>query len=273
MGTRKFARGNSVKNPANYQRIYENSFPEILIFYNDYRCISANPMACSLFDMTEEEIRSRSLTDLVDYNDPRMINLVDVSERTGKANGEITLVRKNGSKLICEVISSTFMDENGEWIIDIVIRELVNRKQEEEELSRKVAYVSGLNTPKLKVKKPVTILFAEKDEIISLIFQMLLADPLIKIIIADNGVEAVSKCKEISDFDLVFMDIDLPQMDGYEATRKIREFRPDLPIIAQTSNVINNDQAFECGFTDCIRKPFSKTELISIINKYLSHKK
>ena len=139
METSKFASRISTKNPAFYERIYENSLPEVLIFYSDYRFISANPMACSLFGMPEKKLCSHFLTDLVDYNDPRLINLVEVAERTGKTNGEITLVRKNGTKFTCEINSSTFVDENGELIIDIVFRELIDRRKKEDELRKNFA--------------------------------------------------------------------------------------------------------------------------------------
>jgi len=73
--------------------------------------------------------------------------------------------------------------------------------------------------------------------------------------------------------DLVFMDLKMPVMDGYEATRQIRLSLPDLPIIAQTAYMIDSNQLYENGFTDYIRKPFSKSDLISKINKYLSSQK
>jgi PAS domain S-box-containing protein len=139
MARRKFASGKSVKNPAIYKTICENSMPSVLVLYSDYRLISANPLACSLFGMTEEELCKLFLTDLVDYNDPRLMNLVDVAERTGKVNGHITLVRKNGSKFTSEISSSSFRDENGELIIFIVIRELIDRLKEEEELHKNFA--------------------------------------------------------------------------------------------------------------------------------------
>jgi hypothetical protein len=136
MAARKFAGVKSGKNPTIYQRIFENSLPKVIVSYSDYRLISANPMACSLFGMSEDELCKHFLTDLVDLNDPRLINLVGVAEKTGKANGEITLVRKNGSKFTGEIISSAFSDEDGELIIVIVIQELTDRIKEEEELRK-----------------------------------------------------------------------------------------------------------------------------------------
>jgi len=134
--SKKFTKGQSVNDPTIYQRIYENCLPAVLVFYSDYRLISANSMACSLFGMTEEELCKHFLTDLVDHSDIRLINLVVGAERTGKANGEITFVRKNGSKFTCEINSSSFRDENGELIIVIGNRELIDCIKEEEEMRK-----------------------------------------------------------------------------------------------------------------------------------------
>ena len=135
----KFSKASSVKNLTINQWILEDSLPLVVVIYSDYRLISANPPACSLFGMTEEELCEHFLTDLVEYSDLRMINLVDVAERTGKSNGEISLVRKDGSKFTCEINSSLFKDEYGELIIVIGIRELMDRIKEEEELHKNFA--------------------------------------------------------------------------------------------------------------------------------------
>jgi len=67
------------------------------------------------------------------------------------------------------------------------------------------------------------------------------------------------------------MDIKMPNMDGYEAARIIRDINAEIPIIAQTAYAMIEDRekAIEAGCTDYISKPFNKQSLISIINKYL----
>jgi CheY-like chemotaxis protein len=67
------------------------------------------------------------------------------------------------------------------------------------------------------------------------------------------------------------MDIKMPELNGYEATKKIVEFRKDLPIIAQTAYAFLDDKqkAIESGCVDYISKPVGKDQLIVILNKYL----
>ena len=84
-----------------------------------------------------------------------------------------------------------------------------------------------------------------------------------------NGVEAVEFCK-VHNFDIVFMDINMPKMNGLEATRTIREFNKKVPIIALTANAFDSDKldAKEAGCDDFIAKPISKAHLLDAINKW-----
>ncbi len=113
-----------------------------------------------------------------------------------------------------------------------------------------------------------TILIAEDEENNFLYIQELLSGRNYKIIWAVNGLQAVEFCNERADIDLILMDIKMPVMDGFEATKKIKEFRPDLPVIAQTAFVEKNDidRATSCGCNGFISKPFNEEQLISIIN-------
>ena len=70
--------------------------------------------------------------------------------------------------------------------------------------------------------------------------------------------------------DVILMDIRMPEMDGAEATRRIREFCPAIPIIAVTANAFDEDRrrAFEAGVDDFLTKPLSKAKLFETINRY-----
>ncbi len=89
---------------------------------------------------------------------------------------------------------------------------------------------------------------------------------------ANNGQEAVEICQNNDKIDLILMDIKMPVMDGYDATKKIKEIRPDLPIIAQTaySNEEDIEKALAAGCDDLVAKPVDHKVLKPILKKYFS---
>lgn len=89
---------------------------------------------------------------------------------------------------------------------------------------------------------------------------------------AENGKEAVEICEKNKGIDLVLMDIRMPIMDGYTATKKIKKIRPRLPIVAQTAYSTEEDvqKALDAGCDDFVSKPIDRKILKPIINKYFS---
>ncbi|MFZ4570632.1 MAG: PAS domain-containing hybrid sensor histidine kinase/response regulator [Bacteroidales bacterium] len=87
---------------------------------------------------------------------------------------------------------------------------------------------------------------------------------------ARTGVEAVEACRNNPDLDLVLMDIRMPELDGYSATRQIRQFNQDVIIIAQTAFGLTGDseKAIEAGCNDHISKPINIDELGSVMQKH-----
>ena len=87
---------------------------------------------------------------------------------------------------------------------------------------------------------------------------------------ARNGQEAVEKTNS-EPYDLILMDIKMPVMDGLEATRKIKESHPDLPIIALTANAFDSDRqiAFDAGCNEFLSKPISSEVCLKTIAKVL----
>ncbi|MCF8226407.1 MAG: response regulator [Bacteroidales bacterium] len=111
------------------------------------------------------------------------------------------------------------------------------------------------------------ILVVEDDEINFNYIEEILAEYDFNLLRAQNGEESVKICRENPEIALVLMDIKLPVMDGYEATREIKKIRPELPVIAQTAYAQDTDRekALNSGCTDFIVKPFTKEELYSVI--------
>jgi len=118
----------------------------------------------------------------------------------------------------------------------------------------------------------ITILVAEDDEINFLYIREIFKGTGAEILHAVNGKDAVEICHNNINIDIVLIDIKMPVMNGYEAIKQIREFRPDLPIIAQTAFALSNEmlKAFIAGSNDYISKPFKKEQLLALVSKYTS---
>ena len=118
--------------------------------------------------------------------------------------------------------------------------------------------------------KPLKILIAEDDEKSEMLITITVNKFGREILIAKTGIEAIAACRNNPDIDLILMDIEMPEMDGYEAARQIRLFNQDVIIIAQTAFALigEREKAIAAGCNDYISKPFSKTSLISLLKRY-----
>jgi len=115
------------------------------------------------------------------------------------------------------------------------------------------------------------VLVAEDDEANFLYARELLKRLKIEIIHAENGKEAVDICMQNDKIDLVLMDLKMPVMDGFEATRQIKSIRKNVPVVALTAYALKVDElkAKEAGCTDFIIKPVSEATLKNVINNFL----
>jgi len=118
-----------------------------------------------------------------------------------------------------------------------------------------------------------TILIAEDDEISFKFLDLVLSRKThVSIIWAINGQMAVDFCKMYDHIDLVLMDIQLPVLDGIEAIKLIKAFKPGLPIIVQTANAFSEewDRCFQAGCDDYITKPVNLQDLMYRIENLLT---
>lgn len=106
------------------------------------------------------------------------------------------------------------------------------------------------------------------------LLQLSLQKTGVKILHAEDGITAVEMVEKNPDISLVLMDIQLPLMNGYDATRKIKALRPDLHVIAQTANATDSDRlrCMESGCSEYIAKPINLERLHQLINKFLLNK-
>ena len=119
-----------------------------------------------------------------------------------------------------------------------------------------------------------TVLIVEDDDINRILLKMILKDENMTIHYAHNGQEAVELAKQHPEINLVLMDINMPLLNGYEATRQIKQFRPELPIIVQTAFTSRDERekAKAAGSDSFITKPIKKSELLALINEQLLNK-
>ncbi|MFC2140279.1 response regulator [Candidatus Auribacterota bacterium] len=133
------------------------------------------------------------------------------------------------------------------------------------------------STKKIKgLKKDYTVLLAEDSITSQRLIQIMLDKVGYKIVIAVDGIEAVNIYKLEPDIDIILMDIGMPELDGIEATKKIRsiekeEKRHKVPIIALTAFDIESsrENCFKAGCDDLIIKPFNQDRLVEKIKLYL----
>lgn len=121
--------------------------------------------------------------------------------------------------------------------------------------------------------KDKVILVVEDDPVNYQFIEALLEKSQIQILHAENGEQALELCKTINKIDLILMDIKLPEKNGYEITREIKQFRKEIPIIALTAFSLKEvgEKCIVAGCEDVIAKPVEIDTFLSKINKYLSY--
>lgn len=134
------------QNESKYQSLIESSMDAILLTVKDGQILSANAAACEIFKMTHDEICAAGRFDIVDSSDPRLNVLLEERHRTGRAKGETTFKRKDGSKFPGEITSVVFTDSYGQEKTSMVIRDITERKlAEDRQLATSNALQQALN--------------------------------------------------------------------------------------------------------------------------------
>ncbi|MCD6556904.1 MAG: response regulator [Bacteroidetes bacterium] len=115
------------------------------------------------------------------------------------------------------------------------------------------------------------ILIAE-DEIMNYLYlEEALRETQAKVIWSKNGQEAVEKVvAEKIPFDVILMDVKMPIMNGYEATKIIKKYKPEMPIIIQTAYAMQNEKqkGYDAGCDEYLEKPIKQERLLLTVNKF-----
>jgi CheY-like chemotaxis protein len=115
------------------------------------------------------------------------------------------------------------------------------------------------------------VLVAEDEKLNYMLLKLLLEKNKLDHLWAKNGQEAFDICCNTEGISVVIMDIKMPQMDGLEATKKIKQIKPSIKIIAHTAYAMDYDniEAMKAGCDDYLSKPAKHDQLIAKIRKYL----
>ena len=99
----------------------------------------------------------------------------------------------------------------------------------------------------------------------------ILLDTGVSVVTARSGYEALELIKSTPDIDVVLLDMQMPGMNGIEATKQIRQIRKDLPIIAQTAFIFEDDKdiILEAGCDACLIKPIRKDHLLTVMSSFV----
>jgi signal transduction histidine kinase/CheY-like chemotaxis protein len=204
--------------------------------------------------------------------------IIDIDK--AKQNILDTIEHMNKSKLliIANVTSSSKIEALGIEQSNVIYKPITLTK-----LKNILSYTtatSNLNEAPVEIQQTqfdAHILITEDNVINQKLMQRILEVYGITVDIANNGLEAFEK-RRAKKYDLIFMDIEMPVMDGIEVTQKILEYEkyddiPHIPIVALTANALKGDKEkfLEQGMDEYIAKPIETAELLYILNKFLSN--
>ena len=114
-------------------------------------------------------------------------------------------------------------------------------------------------------------LLVDDNKDVLLYLNRILLDTGVTIITARSGYEAIEIVKSTPDIDVVLLDMQMPEMNGIEATKEIRKIRNNLPIIAQTAFIFEDDKdiILEAGCDACLIKPIRKEHLLTVMSSFV----
>lgn len=129
-----------------FRLLYEHSIDGVLLTEPGGAILKANPAACKMFGRPEEEITDFGRYSIVDKTDPRLQKALEERAKTGKFLGELTGIRKDGTKFPIELSSNLFTDSTGKVRSSMLVRDISERKKAEEEINLKTRELERFNS-------------------------------------------------------------------------------------------------------------------------------
>ncbi len=189
---------------------------------------------------------------------------VQINRKFGGTGLGLSIVKNLLSLMDSEIKLMSELGKGSKFLFDLKFEIFEDKNLDFEEQAKKINY---------DVLIDKHILIVEDNKINQLITRKILEKSKIKCDVADNGDIAVNKVKE-TNFDLILMDIHMPGISGIEATKQIRKFNTEIPIIALTAVTLddNLDEFYDNGFNDIIPKPYKTEEFFTKLHKALVKK-
>ncbi|SHJ22055.1 response regulator [Aquimarina spongiae] len=189
---------------------------------------------------------------------------VQINRKFGGTGLGLSIVKNLLNLMDSEIKLESELGKGSKFLFDLKFEVVEDKSTNYSEEAKKIDY---------KVMIDKNILIVEDNKINQLITRKILEKNKIICDVADNGDIAVHKVKE-NTYDLILMDIHMPGISGIEATRQIREFNTEIPIIALTAVTLddNLDEFYDNGFNDIIPKPYKTEEFFTKLHKALKEK-
>ena len=189
---------------------------------------------------------------------------VQINRKFGGTGLGLSIVKNLLALMNSEIFLESELNKGSKFFFEIkfeIYEDVATNYQEE---AKKIDY---------SVMVGKNVLVVEDNKINQLITRKILEKNKMVCDVADNGSIAVAKTQE-NNFDLILMDIHMPGISGIEATKQIREFNTDIPIVALTAVTLddNLDEFFDNGFNDIIPKPYKTEEFFTKLHKAFTSK-
>ncbi len=228
--------------------------------------LDADKFDCIILDLNLPDISGFDLLDKIKADPARLHIPVVINTAMELEKEQMYRIMRYSEAMVLKT------DKSNDRLIDEV--SLFMNKLNTKQKPTTVKEVKSLSTLE-KALKDKTILVTDDDMRNIFALSTALQAYEMKIVIANNGREAIQKLEENPEIDLVLMDIMMPEMDGYEAMAAIRKEKKflKLPIIALTAKAMKNDRekCIEAGANDYISKPVDIDKLLSMMRVWLSN--